>query len=457
MEKKGMTGKDYFALAFGSMIGIGWVVSAPLWISNAGSAGAVIGMILTALIVIPIGFVYSELCTSVNVIGGEFAYTYRFLGRLPGFCTGWVLILGYVTMLPWVVLSVSSMLAYLFPQVREIPLYTVLDNTLYLPEVIIGLIMIWGLTYLNIRGVESSKKFQNVATALLLLTFAIFFIGCFAAGNTENLKPAFSEGGKINGIMLAIASMIFFMNGFDTIPKTADESDKNINARSLAKALVGTILLGSFIYLMVIVCAGLVMSPADQVNLGDLPLVAAYENATGSKLLVVIMIIGTMMGVLTTFNGFLLAGAKLISAFAGAGFLGKSLGETDDKTGMPKKTLLLLAVISTAGMFLGRGLLAPLITLGGLAFLIAWLFVSLSDMRYRKVEPDALRPFSVPGGKAVIGLAIFICVALIVLMLIPGTLISIGTVEYVLLIGWAAVGAVLYAIYKKQDIYIKEK
>ena len=139
-------------------------------------------------------------------------------------------------MLPWVVLSVSSMLAYLFPQVREIPLYTVLDNTLYLPEVIIGLIMIWGLTYLNIRGVESSKKFQNVATALLLLTFAIFFIGCFAAGNTENLKPAFSEGGKINGIMLAIASMIFFMNGFDTIPKTADESDKNINARSLAKA-----------------------------------------------------------------------------------------------------------------------------------------------------------------------------------------------------------------------------
>ena len=85
MEKKGMTGKDYFALAFGSMIGIGWVVSAPLWISNAGSAGAVIGMILTALIVIPIGFVYSELCTSVNVIGGEFAYTYRFLGRLPGF------------------------------------------------------------------------------------------------------------------------------------------------------------------------------------------------------------------------------------------------------------------------------------------------------------------------------------------------------------------------------------
>ena len=50
-----------------------------------------------------------------------------------------------------------------------------------------------------------------------------------------------------------------------------------------------------------------------------------------------------------------------------------------------------------------------------------------------------------------------VSVALIVLMLIPGTLISIGTVEYVLLIGWAAVGAVLYAIYRKQDIYIKEK
>ncbi|WP_419024967.1 APC family permease [Emergencia sp.] len=457
MKKKGMTGKDYFALAFGSMIGIGWLVSAPLWIANAGSVGAMIAMLLTALIVIPIGFVYSELCTSVKIVGGEFAYAYQFLGRLPGFCAGWFLILGYVSMLPWVVLSTSSMLNYLFPQIQTtLPLYTILGNTLHLPEIIIGLVMIWGITLINLRGMQSSKKFQNVATGVLLLTFALFFICSFIFGDIENLKPAFSAKGAGSGILMAIASMIFFMNGFDTIPKAADEMDKDINARNLAKALVGTILMGSFIYILVILCSSLIMNPGESVNLGALPLVTSYELATGSKALGFIMVLGALMGVLTTFNGFLMAGAKFICSFADAGFMGKALGSGSSEKHIPRRALLILAALATAGMFMGKGLLAPLITMGGITFLIVWMIMGIANWRYRAMEPDAPRPFRVPGGKAVILLAIVICAALIAMMVIPGTLISLGIVENILLIGWIAIGIVVYIVYRGQSIQIKK-
>lgn len=451
-----MTGKDFFSLAFGSMIGIGWVVSAPLWITNAGTAGAISAMIITALIVIPIGFVYSELCTSIKVVGGEFAYVFKLMGRLPSFITGWFLILGYLTMYPWVALSVSSMIAYLFPQIETIKLYTILGNTLYLPELIIGLVMIWGLTWLNMKGVESSKLFQNCATTLLLISFVIFFIGCFAAGKPENLHPMFSSNGKISGIMLAISSMIFFMNGFDTIPKAADEADSQINPRNLAKALVGTILLGSAIYILVIICSSLVMVTGDEVNLGALPLVAAYENATGSKLLVVIMIIGTIMGVITTFNGFDLAGSKLIGSFAASGFMQHSLGDLSTKK-THSNSLLFIAIISTIGVFMGKGLLAPLITLGGLAFLVAWLFMALSCLVFRRKQPDATRPFRVPGGKPIIAFAIFVCSILIIMMIIPGTLISMGAMCDILLLVWIIAGAAVYLHYKKQSIELRNR
>lgn len=454
MEERGMKGKDYFSLAFGSMIGIGWVVSAPLWIANAGTIGALIAMIITALIVIPVGFVYSELCTSVKMKGGEFAYAYHFMGRKSGFTCGWFLILGYLTILPWVAISVASMISYIFPMMRSLPMYTLLDNTIYLPELIVGLIMVWGLTLVNLRGIKASKKFQNVATTLLLITFAIFFIGCFVTGKFENLKPYFSTEGTGSGILAAIASMLFFMNGFDTIPKAADEADKNINAKNMARALVGTILLGSAIYLFIILSASLVMVPGESLNLGDLPLIKAYEISTGSKILVYIMIFGTIMGVTTTFNGFLLAGSKLLAAFASAGFMNRSIGKLSANH-IPQRAILFLAILSTAGLLAGKGLLTPLITMGGIAFLVAWFFVACSTLSFRKREPRAERPFKVPGGIVMIWIAIIICAILTLMMVVPGTLISLGIVENTLLAIWIVCGIILYLANKKQKIEIE--
>ncbi|MEF2845574.1 MAG: APC family permease, partial [Eggerthellaceae bacterium] len=287
--------------------------------------------------------------------------------------------------------------------------------------------------------------------------FVIFFIGCFVTGKFENLQPYFIPGGTGNaaaGILAAIASMLFFMNGFDTIPKAADEAASGINMKNLAKALIGTIVLGSVVYLFVILSTSLIMVPGESVNLGSLPLISAYELSTGSKFLVYIMIFGTIMGVTTTFNGFLLAGSKLLSQFATAGFVSRAVGKQNAK-GIPTRALIILALIATAGLFAGKGLLTPLITMGGIAFLVAWFFVAVSTLRFSSKEPNTPRLFKTPGGKPMMWIAVIITAALTLAMVLPGTFISLGITENTLLAAWVILGIVVYVVYRKQDIVIE--
>ena len=60
-----LNNKDILALAFGAMIGWGWVVLAGTWVQSAGSAGAIIAFALGGVAVVLIGLVYAELVAAM--------------------------------------------------------------------------------------------------------------------------------------------------------------------------------------------------------------------------------------------------------------------------------------------------------------------------------------------------------------------------------------------------------
>lgn len=456
MSKKGMSAKDYFGLAFGSMIGIGWVISVPAWMSTAGSVGAIIAVILTMCMIIPIGFVYGELTASLRVSGGEFAYTFRALGRLPAFICGWFLILGYLIILPWVAISVAILIAYVFPALNSYPLYTLFGTQVYLPHLLISFLMVGVIVYMNWKGAKQSAVFQNAATVMMLVAFAVFLIGGVIVGTPENMAPLFSSDGTTNSIVLAMAAILFFMNGFDTIPKTVEEADSGINYSNLGRAIVGTIVVGGLLYILIIIVSGFIMPAESMGKLGDLPLVLALEATTGSKFLSTVVVFGALMGVITTFNGFLLAGSRLISSFAKSGFLPKSFAKLHPQYRTPTNTLTFMIVVSIVGILLGSGMLLPLIIMGGIAFLIAWFCMALSSVQLRKIQPNLHRPYKIPGGIAMGYIASLFSGLFLILMLIPGTPISMGTAEYILFVVWLIVGLAIYGVYFKQEIQLQE-
>ncbi|WP_331655513.1 hypothetical protein, partial [Aminipila sp.] len=86
----------------------------------------------------------------------------------------------------------------------------------------------------------------------------------------------------------------------------------------------------------------------------------------------------------------------------------------------------------------------------------AWFLVACSTLQFNRQMPELERPFKVPGGKMMIWFAIIISGTLTALMVIPGTLISLGAVENILLVTWIVVGILIYFIYRNQQINLIE-
>ena len=97
-EKKGSFDRvlntgDVLVVAFGAMIGWGWVVSSGQWIQNGGILGTAIGFIIGGLMIFFVGLCYAELTTAMPKCGGEHVFSYKAFGPIGSFICTWAIIL----------------------------------------------------------------------------------------------------------------------------------------------------------------------------------------------------------------------------------------------------------------------------------------------------------------------------------------------------------------------------
>ena len=59
---------DYFTLAWGSMVGVGWLVVMDDWLLRGGALGAVLGFAVGGVLLLPIGWVYGQLVAAMPVL-----------------------------------------------------------------------------------------------------------------------------------------------------------------------------------------------------------------------------------------------------------------------------------------------------------------------------------------------------------------------------------------------------
>jgi len=53
-------GQIIFALAFGTMVGVGWLVLMDDWLGRGGPLGAILGFALGGILLLPVGYVYGS-------------------------------------------------------------------------------------------------------------------------------------------------------------------------------------------------------------------------------------------------------------------------------------------------------------------------------------------------------------------------------------------------------------
>ncbi len=105
---------DYFTLAFGTMIGVGWLVLMDDWLARGGPLGAALGFALGGLLLLPVGYVYGQWVQRLPDAASEAAYTAQVFPPIVSFFTGWVMLLAYFIVCPWEAVAIGKVAAYIF-------------------------------------------------------------------------------------------------------------------------------------------------------------------------------------------------------------------------------------------------------------------------------------------------------------------------------------------------------
>src|SRR5262245_51981637 len=165
---------EYFTLAFGSIVGVGWVVVIEEWLRKGGPAGAMLAFLLGGLALVPVALVYGQLAQRMPEAASEIAYTAAVFPRMVSFLTGWTMTFTYLVVCPFEAVSLGRLAAYVFPDLNSLPLYEVGNYTVYLPQLVLGIAITVLITLINFRGIRFSAQFQNWTTFGLLAVFCIF-------------------------------------------------------------------------------------------------------------------------------------------------------------------------------------------------------------------------------------------------------------------------------------------
>src|SRR5690348_17438882 len=214
---------DYFVLAFGVMVGTAWLVVMDDILQRGGPLGAILGFTAGALMLLPIGYVYGQLVRAIPDAGGEAAYVARFFSRSLAFLTGWMVLLSYFLTCPFEALAAGRIAGYLFPSLNTFALYRLGGHPVYLPHILLGLVIALPLTWLNIRGIQSSARAARWIT-FTFLTLVVVFAGAGADRKSTRLN---SSHPSISYAVFCLKKKKIKINQTRYIPKPITFSNSN--------------------------------------------------------------------------------------------------------------------------------------------------------------------------------------------------------------------------------------
>jgi len=423
---------DYFTLAFGTMIGVGWLVLMDDWLGRGGPLGAMLGFALGGLVLLPVGYVYGQWVQRLPDAAGEAAYTAQVFPSMVSYVTGWMMLLAYFIVCPWEAVAVGKVAAYIFPSLNSYELYRVEGQPVFLPRLILGIALTAFLAVLNYRGIRLSANFQNAMTAMVLLLF-LAIVGISASrGTPANFHPAFSAT-PLNSILLTLQIVPYFMTGFESVPKYAEEASPDFRGKNYMRAIALALGVGAFFYALSIAAVAYI-APWQSLLGKRFATAIAFEQAIGARWPVQVILIMALCGLFQCFNGNFAASTRLLFAFGRRGTISPRFGVIHETFSTPSVAVMGITGGTLVGLFLGDALLVPVTEVGSMASAFGWLAACLS---FWLVEPR-------PRLRVIAGLGIVISLLLLLMKLLPIFPGHFTPAEWAALGVWLAIGILLH-------------
>jgi basic amino acid/polyamine antiporter, APA family len=423
---------DYFALAFGTMIGVGWLVLMDDWLGRGGPLGAMIGFALGGLVLLPVGYVYGQWVQRLPDAAGEAAYTAQVFPSMVSYVTGWMMLLAYFIVCPWEAVAVGKVAAYIFPSLNSFELYRIAGQPVFLPRLILGIALTLFLAIINYRGIRLSANFQNTMTAIVLLLF-VSIVGMSATrGTPANFHPAFSATPLVS-ILLTLQIVPYFMTGFESVPKYAEEANPDFRGKNYMRAIALALGVGAFFYALSIAAVAYI-APWQSLLGKRFATAIAFEQAIRARWPVQVILVMALCGLFQCFNGNFAASTRLLFAFGRRGTIAPRFGVVHERFSTPSVAVMGITAGTLLGLFLGDALLVPVTEVGSMASAFGWLAACLS---FWLVEPR-------PRLRVIAGLGIVIALLLLLMKLLPIFPGHFTPAEWAALGVWLAIGILLH-------------
>ena len=447
---------DVLVVAFGAMIGWGWVVSSGQWIISGGVLGTVLGFIIGGIMIYFVGLCYAELTTAMPKCGGEHVFSYKAFGSIGAYICTWSIILSYIGVVCYEAVSFPTILQYVFPKIARGYLYSVGGFDIYFTWLLIAIGMALLILLLNIIGMKKAARFQKILTCVIAAVGIALVAGAAYSGNVSNLQNQLLIGDTSGEIIQNIAKVAimtpFFLFGFDVIPQAAEEI--NVPLKKLGKMMIFSIIMAVSFYVLVVLAVGYVMdagqiktsmSSATGLVTAD-AMGVAFNNANMAK----VLIIGGLCGIVTSWNSFLIGGSRALYSMSVSYMLPRKFAVLHKKYNTPVNSLLLIGALSVISPFFGRSMPVWIVDAGNFACCFAYCIVSLSFIVLRRKEADMRRPYKVKHYKFVGIVAVIMSGTMSAMYIIPETNCTLIWQEWVIVGGWILLGIIMAYISKKK-------
>src|SRR6266853_415016 len=423
---------DYFALAFGTMVGAGWLVLMDDWLGRSGPLGAILGFALGGVLLLPVGYVYGQWVQRLPDAAGEAAYTAQVFPPIVSYFTGWMMLLAYFIVCPWEAVAVGKLAAYIFPSLNSFELYRVAGQPVFLPRLVLGVGLTVFLAVLNYRGIRWSASFQNWTTAIVLLLFVLLLGISADRGAPGNFHPAFRTTPFVS-ILLTLQIVPYFMTGFESVPKVAEEAHPGFRSTGFSRAIMMALLLGAGFYVLAVAAVAYV-APWQGLIGKRFATAIAFEQALGAQWPVRLIVIMAMFGLFQCFNGNFVASSRLLFAYGRRRSMPSIFGKVHEKFLTPSVAVLGITVGTLAGVLLGDALLVPVTEVGSMASALGWFAACVSF--WLVVKRISMR--------VVTGLGIMVSLLLFLMKVLPIIACHFSRAEWIALGIWIALGAILH-------------
>ncbi len=358
------------AIGIGTMIAAGIFTLSGLAIRNVGSA-AILSFLLAAVVATFTALTYCEFVSIYPRTGEGYLYARKTFSPPLAYFVGWALFLGYASSCAFYIASLSS---YFNEFIWHSPI-----------EALFGILMLIGLTLLNIKGTKESGKFQIWVTAAKVVLLIWFIFGGLSFVEIDEVMERFSTDIVQIGSTAALVFITFF--GFSAIAASAGEVKNPV--KTIPKAIfisMGVVTLLYTLVVLVVLFAGL--TEYTEASMGEAA--KKFLGYIGGY----VIIAGAIFSMISASNASIMAGSRVMLSMSQLGHMPKEVGIINTRTRTP-----IISVLLVGGAILVFSIVLPLEDLSYFAntvLLLALILVNSALIMHRRKFPDMERPFKVP-------------------------------------------------------------